>query len=978
MSTAMQVRLRHWPGMKVSWLGAGAVVHSGEEPSPGSAALVVSPHGSAECAVVISSHTVKLQPAMIEELAEVLANGLPRGFTAMRFVAWDGACATNERPAAAHMIAMRLGIDVIAAAGPLLGVPGGSLFAPVGRGEHRPGGFWRFRTGVQPVRVGWRFPAPAWESDLCTEIPELPGDLVLDQIPAGLWLHRRRVGSVTDLAYSVPTDHANPALILGHPSDQPLHRDELAQAVSSVPTLAADRCVFTPYGQNPIADGPVGPVVADVLGRAVHVRTGLPLCAPAGQRAVVTIDAKGLPRWRTFARELWHAPRTGAPRPVDWVNPCPDVLDTPAGQATFSLGSGWVLEVVQAGLWIRPEHLSDPADWIRGLPVDVNRCAVIVGAPNAAEAPPPTHTIAEVLERLPIDARKRAYLTVPRGTTPNIFMLATELRDALPEPGEVELVAPSASAATTTTGSFPAVQDAPRHASHSADGRHGDANGPYLVDGRHGDANGPYLVDGRPANGHPSGAHPTVSRPATYESGYDKRGIEDSRGYETRPDYGAAAHGGYTEPRTSSFDAPRPNGFDDRAPRTGALPAVDPTTHAFDTPRTNGFDDRTPRTGAFPAADPTNGFDGRGQRTGSFPAQADPAAAAFAPPTPNGTQRPPRPGGYPAEPPMQQPRPRPADATGAFPAAGGLRNNPDSTTPMVPVVPGPNPNGGNGNGHGGNVHGGPNGRGGNGHGPGVANGHGGSGHGGSGHGATGHAAVYNGFSGPGHNGNGHNGAPGVNGHPGAAPNGHGGPVPNGHGGPVPNGHGGPVPNGHGGPVPNGHGPSGLNGNGHPGPVHNGNGYGGMHPDLHVAPPHAFHREDRPLPTPGPNAPHGYSFDAPDYDEHHFDPVTSPSRHHEEPSGRMTAQRPSVEEQNELAEETSSINTGREIRSHNKKGKTSRADDKTSTQELDRLLGFFDEIRRAKAWDEDPNSPEAQAAKRAAAGQPPAGPRRARH
>jgi len=87
MTTAMQVRLRHWPGMKVSWLGAGAVVHSGEEPSAGSAALVVSPHGSTECAVVISSHTVKLQPAMIEELAEVLANGLPRGFTAMRFVA---------------------------------------------------------------------------------------------------------------------------------------------------------------------------------------------------------------------------------------------------------------------------------------------------------------------------------------------------------------------------------------------------------------------------------------------------------------------------------------------------------------------------------------------------------------------------------------------------------------------------------------------------------------------------------------------------------------------------------------------------------------------------------------------------------------------------------------------------------------------------------------------------------------------------
>ena len=516
MSTAMQVRLRHWPGMKVSWLGAGAVVHSGDEPSPGAAALVVSPHGSTECAVVISSHTVKLQPAMVEELAEVLANGLPRGFTAMRFVAWDGACATNERPAAAHLIAMRLGIDVIAAAGPLLGVPGGSLFAPIGRGEHRPGGFWRFRTGAQPARVGWRFPAPHWEADL-GEIPELPGDLVLDQIPAGLWLHRRRVGSVTDLAYSVPTDHSHPAMILSHPGEEPLHRDELVRAISVIPALTADRCVFTPYGQRPLLDGPVGPVVADVLGRAVHVRTGLPLCAPAGQRAVVTIDQKGLPRWRTFARELWHAPRTGAPRPVDWVNPCPDVLDTPAGAATFTLGGGWVLEVIQAGLWIRPEHLTDPADWIRGLPVDVNRCAVVVGAPHAAELPPPGHMMADVLEKLPVDARKRAYLAVPRGAAPSVFILATALRDSLPEPGEVELVGPSALPAfpPSTTGSFPAVGSTGSFPSVGSTGSF-----PATPAAQHNGqrADGPFLVNGRPANGHPSGAHPTVSRPAAHGS----------------------------------------------------------------------------------------------------------------------------------------------------------------------------------------------------------------------------------------------------------------------------------------------------------------------------------------------------------------------------------------------------------------------------------------------------------------------------
>ena len=46
---------------------------------------------------------------------------------------------------------------------------------------------------------------------------------------------------------------------------------------------------------------------------------------------------------------------------------------------------------------------------------------------------------------------------------------------------------------------------------------------------------------------------------------------------------------------------------------------------------------------------------------------------------------------------------------------------------------------------------------------------------------------------------------------------------------------------------------------------------------------------------------------------------------------------------------------REVRSHRNGDKPSRdrADDHTSTAELKRLLGFFDEIRRARAWDEEP-------------------------
>jgi hypothetical protein len=47
----------------------------------------------------------------------------------------------------------------------------------------------------------------------------------------------------------------------------------------------------------------------------------------------------------------------------------------------------------------------------------------------------------------------------------------------------------------------------------------------------------------------------------------------------------------------------------------------------------------------------------------------------------------------------------------------------------------------------------------------------------------------------------------------------------------------------------------------------------------------------------------------------------------------------------------------EIRSHRtaagKGGRGGRDDDKATTSELNRLLGFFDEIRKARAWDEEP-------------------------
>src|SRR5262249_10139682 len=66
-----QVGLRHWPGVRLSWVGNGVVVHSGSEPGSRAAAVVASWGPAEELCVVVNSHTVRLLPAMVDELADV-------------------------------------------------------------------------------------------------------------------------------------------------------------------------------------------------------------------------------------------------------------------------------------------------------------------------------------------------------------------------------------------------------------------------------------------------------------------------------------------------------------------------------------------------------------------------------------------------------------------------------------------------------------------------------------------------------------------------------------------------------------------------------------------------------------------------------------------------------------------------------------------------------------------------------------------
>src|SRR5262249_4024499 len=154
-------------------------------------------------------------------------------------------------------------------------------------------------------------------------------------------LHRSGYRSVTDLVYSVPVDPDAPALIVSHPGEAPLHRDDVIRGFAALPHHIIDRLVVTPYGPRPVAEARLGDVAASVLRAPVRVRAGLPLFAAGGKRALVTVDSGGRPCWRPFVRELRYHPHGSFAEAADWANPAPDFLTAPVEHATFSLGSGW-------------------------------------------------------------------------------------------------------------------------------------------------------------------------------------------------------------------------------------------------------------------------------------------------------------------------------------------------------------------------------------------------------------------------------------------------------------------------------------------------------------------------------------------------------------------------------------------------------------------------------------------------------------
>jgi hypothetical protein len=373
----------------------------------------------------------------IPELAEILQEWIPLGWDSIRLIAPNTARPAGDDLPVGQEIADLLGMEVLAPDGPLLAVPGGSLFVLGGQDGAERGVWRRLRPGRPPEAAGRRFPPPEWERAVAPFTdPGITG-VVAEEVPAGIWLHWSGEYGPGDLAFALPVHESNMALVVSRAGDPPMRTADLRRVIQSLPDELQDRLALVPYGDEPIAEARLGAVASLASNRTLRVRTGMPMYLSGRGRQVVAIGPDGVPTWRPFARELAWRPHGGS-RILSWAPPVEHLL--PAGQAQLLLNERWLVEVIEAGLWVREVDRLEGAAAVRQLPLRSAYCTVVVGVEDESPSTPPWRTIVRMLRRLPVEARGRVRLAVPHTAGQRMVRAATRACNRVRRGGPVSVL----------------------------------------------------------------------------------------------------------------------------------------------------------------------------------------------------------------------------------------------------------------------------------------------------------------------------------------------------------------------------------------------------------------------------------------------------------------------------------------------------------------------------------------------------------
>lgn len=372
---------RRPPSGSLRWLANGLAVAG---PDPGGAVAVAAAQLSAEPGVVTVVGEVagpEDWTAVIEALPALVQPGttVRLGISGAGTALGPGATPDHDAsPAAA--LSRQVQADVYAPDGPMLLVPGGSLYAAQG---------WRrFGESGPSVPAGLRHPRPDWEPEVETVGRHTGGALRARSVPAGLWLHRQTADSAPvsydDPVYAVPQDTRRPVVVVGRPGLAPPN----PRAVLTVLDALDPSVLLTPYGV-PLAL--VVGLASDLAGRwerPVEVATGLPTVDDELRLVSAAVDPDGRGWWTPPVPRLRCAPG----RPPVPVTPPAVVAGMPADGDAYRLGDGWVVEPTAWGLWVRPSHAGNDRDDVRRRPTDGTRLTILIGLPGEP-LPPGVRTL---------------------------------------------------------------------------------------------------------------------------------------------------------------------------------------------------------------------------------------------------------------------------------------------------------------------------------------------------------------------------------------------------------------------------------------------------------------------------------------------------------------------------------------------------------------------------------------------------------
>ncbi|MFE0590092.1 hypothetical protein [Micromonospora echinospora] len=303
---------------------------------------------------------------------ESMAGVLPRRRRGIRLVA----CGERNDTAAmaGQWLSERLNRTVIAPDGDLIRGAAGALFV-----HSKPGSGWvRFRPGKPPAWDSKRYPRPVWDT-AATERRASSSTGEIEPLPGGVWIHDVRAPEVVAehrgrLVADLPCQAETMTVLLGCPGTEPLSLDDVVRFWRDLDPENQLRTRFVQYGEIRMPEGEsFGQTLADLLATKVVCYPGVPIGAP-GKFEIRTVRADGVLGWPPFALELGYAPRPHpnslARRPLLLGHRGPLRWTEEIEPRVYWYAPDAVVEVIEAGLWVRPAEEPGNAERVRATPLD--------------------------------------------------------------------------------------------------------------------------------------------------------------------------------------------------------------------------------------------------------------------------------------------------------------------------------------------------------------------------------------------------------------------------------------------------------------------------------------------------------------------------------------------------------------------------------------------------------------------------------